>query len=323
MSNFLEIAAHDLDLTRYLTFAAFTVLLYDHVVTISDEISLIWPAKNGLLKLLFLFNRYTVPLVVCLSCIVMSGEATFLSTKVCQSYIIFVVCYEVVALLTTTFVVTTRAYALWRTYRYSFVLLGALWGVHMVADLVVSIQNLMDQVPHVVHEPIFNICFANVRGSWIVWLNGILFNAIIIILLMWAWLSTPRTEQTPLMALIVRDGCVYFIAIFIAMLFNLLVWKYGRSTQAVLPYFAVWVTTTIAQSRLLLSLKDVQGPEDWGQQAKIRVPDVELSLVQPDRGVVSVLSRFSEDDDPPKRPSDAGSLSRKTPTMTHLGRYDV
>lgn len=52
--------------------------------------------------------------------------------------------------------------------------------------------ELMVVLAHVIHEPIFNICFANVRGSWIVWLNGILFNAIIITLLMWAWLSTPR-----------------------------------------------------------------------------------------------------------------------------------
>lgn len=30
MSSFLETTAYDLNLTRYLTFAAFTVLLYDH-----------------------------------------------------------------------------------------------------------------------------------------------------------------------------------------------------------------------------------------------------------------------------------------------------
>lgn len=90
-----------------------------------------------------------------------------------------------------------------------------------------------------------------------------------------------------------------------------------------LPFFAVWVTTTIAQSRLLLSLKDVQGPEDWGQQVKIRVPDLELSRIQSNRGLVTVVSRFSEDDDPPKRPFVAGPLSQKAPTMTHLGRYDV
>ncbi|KAG8725341.1 hypothetical protein FRC12_008514 [Ceratobasidium sp. 428] len=141
-----------------------------------------------------------------------------------------------------------------------------------------------------------------------------------IMLLMWAWLSTPRNAQTPLMALIVRDGCIYFVAIFAAMLFNLLVWRYGRTTQAVLPFFAVWSTTTIALSRLLLSMKDVQGPEDWGQQAKINIPDLELASIQ-ERGPVQVISRFSEDDD-----GDEYEMQTKRPNLvpkiSQLGRYE-
>ncbi|KAG9122651.1 hypothetical protein FRC07_000876, partial [Ceratobasidium sp. 392] len=171
------------------------------------------------------------------------------------------------------------------------------------------------------YEPTLNVCGnTNAPGNWIVWLNGIIFNAIMIMLLMWAWLSTPRNAQTPLMALIVRDGCIYFIAIFAAMLFNLLIWRYGRATQAVLPFFAVWSTTTIALSRLLLSMKDVQGPDDWGQQAKIAIPDLELAPIQ-ERGPVQVLSRFSEDEDG----EDDDAQTKKpslVPKISQLGRYD-
>ncbi|EUC56829.1 transmembrane protein, putative, partial [Rhizoctonia solani AG-3 Rhs1AP] len=82
MSNLMEVAVWDLYLTRYLTYAALTILLYDHVATISDEIFLIWPAKMGLLKLVFLFNRYSVPLVIAFSCFVLSGQASFLNKQV-------------------------------------------------------------------------------------------------------------------------------------------------------------------------------------------------------------------------------------------------
>lgn len=321
MSNLLEVAVSDLNLTRYFTYAALTILLYDHVITISDEIFLIWPAKTGLIKLVFLFNRYSVPMVIASACFVMSGQLPNLSNRFCQSYMTFVVCYEVVALLTTTFVVTTRVYALWGTQPYSFVFLAGLWGVHMVADIVVVAKTLHEQVPHITHEPIFNVCRASVQGSWVVWLNGILFNAFMISLLMWAWLSTPRNAQTPLMALIVRDGCIYFVVIFTAMLFNLLVWRYGRDTQSVMPYFVVWSATTIAMSRLLLSIKDVQGPEDWGQQAKIPVPDLELAPI-PERGLVSVISRFSEGDESQEQCSDRKPRVEITPKMSHIGRYD-
>lgn len=64
MERILEIAVTDLTNTRYLTFAALAILLYDHrkpaypavwnsidnislVITIVDEVTLIWPAKVG------------------------------------------------------------------------------------------------------------------------------------------------------------------------------------------------------------------------------------------------------------------------------------
>ncbi|CAE7158543.1 unnamed protein product [Rhizoctonia solani] len=187
----------------------------------------------------------------------------------------------------------------------------------MVVDIIVVATNIVKQFPRISYEPIFNVCQGSVQDAWVVWLNGILFNALMITLLMWAWLSTPRNAQTPLMTLIVRDGCVYFVAIFSAMLFNLLMWKYGRDTQMVLPFFVVWSTTTIAISRLLLSMKDVQGPEDWGQRAKIAVPDLELTAIRDGR-LVNVVSRFSEDDGFPSHRKNSQSI----PKISYIGRYD-
>ncbi|QRV95610.1 hypothetical protein RhiJN_23628 [Ceratobasidium sp. AG-Ba] len=147
-----------------------------------------------------------------------------------------------------------------------------------------------------------------------------MFNAIMISLLIWAWLSTPRNAQTPLMALIVRDGCIYFVVIFTAMLFNL--WCGSMADQAVLPFFAVLSATTMALSRLLLSIKDVQGPEDWGQQAKINMPDMELSPIH-ERRPVRVVSRFSEDEDGEGGDtSEDAKKSTLVPKVTQLGRYD-
>ncbi|KAG8737244.1 hypothetical protein FRC11_002145, partial [Ceratobasidium sp. 423] len=83
-------------------------------------------------------------------------------------------------------------------------------------------------------------------------------------------------------------------------------------TQSVLPFFVVWSTTTIAISRLLLSMKDVQGPEDWGQQARIAVPDLELTTIR-DGGLVAVISRFSEDDYFPSYQKN----SKPVPKMSH------
>ncbi|KAG9073446.1 hypothetical protein FS749_015182, partial [Ceratobasidium sp. UAMH 11750] len=52
------------------------------------------------------------------------------------------------------------------------------------------------------------------------------------------------------------------------------------SSLAQLPYTSVWVITTISLSRMLLSMRSVQGSDEWGQRARISLPprsvDIEL-----------------------------------------------
>ena len=38
------------------------MMLYDHILTLDDEVRLIWNAKTTLPKILFLLNRYMIPI---------------------------------------------------------------------------------------------------------------------------------------------------------------------------------------------------------------------------------------------------------------------
>ncbi|KAJ7163099.1 hypothetical protein C8R46DRAFT_1221894 [Mycena filopes] len=48
--------------TNYVGFASFTILVWDHAITFSDEVELIWKGKKGPIIYLFIFNRYFTPL---------------------------------------------------------------------------------------------------------------------------------------------------------------------------------------------------------------------------------------------------------------------
>ncbi|KAF8465000.1 hypothetical protein DFH94DRAFT_784272 [Russula ochroleuca] len=48
--------------TKYVGVAAFTVLVWDHLITFSDEVEYIWKGGKGLAVYLFLVNRYLIPL---------------------------------------------------------------------------------------------------------------------------------------------------------------------------------------------------------------------------------------------------------------------
>ncbi|KAJ7903809.1 hypothetical protein B0H14DRAFT_3421985 [Mycena olivaceomarginata] len=48
--------------TNFVGFASFTILVWDHVITFSDEVEYIWKGKKGPIIYLFIFNRYFTPL---------------------------------------------------------------------------------------------------------------------------------------------------------------------------------------------------------------------------------------------------------------------
>jgi len=50
---------------------------------------------------------------------------------------------------------------------------------------------------------------------------------VIFALLAWKAASTPRDSKTPILMLLIRDGIIYFGVVFVAFLFNLLVWAIG------------------------------------------------------------------------------------------------
>ncbi|CAE6476767.1 unnamed protein product [Rhizoctonia solani] len=185
---------------------------------------------------------------------------------------------ELFALQTTSFVVAARVFDIWDSSRTALFVLGPLWVTHCIIDIVIVTKNAIRQAPYFRHEEVFNICFGDVTDSWTAWLNGIIYHALIILLLAWLWLSTPRSSQTPFMKIIVRGGFVYFFAIFTAMLFNLIIWKNERQSLAALPYWSVWAFTTHALSRMLLSMSSVQTSDEWGQHAKIEIPKVDIEL---------------------------------------------
>ncbi|QRV75586.1 hypothetical protein RhiJN_03601 [Ceratobasidium sp. AG-Ba] len=291
------LVAHDMLVTRYVTIASIMLLLWDHVITLGDEITLIWPAKFGIVKAIFLFNRYGVSLWIAVADVraiyipkrynvsLPSNEfpkscLAWNLTASCRGWLIANVYMELVAVQTTAFIVATRVFDIWQSQRLAFFVLGPFWVIHCALDVFICTKNLILRNRTFTYNPLTRSCVGSVENTWTVWLNGIVYHALILCLLLWLWLSTPRTSQTPFMNVVIRDGFLYFITIFSAMLFNLLIWRYARSSLAGLPYTSVWAVTTISLSRMLLSMRSVQGPAEWGQRARIAVPsrsiDIEL-----------------------------------------------
>ncbi|CAE6489881.1 unnamed protein product [Rhizoctonia solani] len=275
----LEVFAHDAFLGRCASIAALTLLFYDHIITFADEVHLIWPAKFGPVKAIFFLNRYVASIWIAIAFSTLDLLLFFLLH--CRGWLIANTYIEVINIQMLNFIIATRVFDIWQSQRLAFFVLAPFWIIHFVLDIFIVTNNMIKSYENYSYSAMANMCITNPRGIWTVWLNGIIYHALILLLLMWIWFSTPRTDQTPFVRLVLRDGFIYFVTILSVMLFNLLVWRYARPSLVLLPYTVVWVILNGSLSRTLLSLGSVQTSEEWGQRAKLALlpKDIELGRV--------------------------------------------
>jgi hypothetical protein len=71
--DYLDTSALRLMASKYFTYAFFTLLIYDHLLTLEEEIRIIWLGRPSFVKFLFLWNRYTSPLFIAIDIATLSG----------------------------------------------------------------------------------------------------------------------------------------------------------------------------------------------------------------------------------------------------------
>ncbi|KIM33086.1 hypothetical protein M408DRAFT_62367 [Serendipita vermifera MAFF 305830] len=72
--DYLTISAVNVYASKYLSYATFALLIYDHLLTLPEEVKLVWLGRPSFVKALFLFNRYFVPLFIAIDLATLSGS---------------------------------------------------------------------------------------------------------------------------------------------------------------------------------------------------------------------------------------------------------
>ncbi|KAG9104600.1 hypothetical protein FRC06_001067 [Ceratobasidium sp. 370] len=253
----------------------------------------------------------------------------------CRIWILTGIFVELFTLFSATFLIGMRVHILWDNRRNVFTLVSAAWMLHVAANVIlVAIFCVANNAGTYRVEVVANVCTGSVVNSWIVWIPVMLYHCFIMGLLVTKSLSTPRqvrssfvgnfhsnlrlyrSTTTRIHDVMIRDGFSYFFAVFIALLFNLLSWALAPPTLAALPRDIVWAICTTATSRLLLSLKGIQGAQDWDNANNIARRDIEL---QPQRRVKFIFTEHEDDLGSPEIPRKASVGLLK---MTTLGRFE-
>lgn len=71
-------------------------------------------------------------------------------------------------------------------------------------------------------------------------------------------IATPRAGQTPMLAVLYKDGIVYYSITFFALLWATLMWRAASYVYLGIPLYSTWMVLQVAMSRLLLSIRSTQ-----------------------------------------------------------------
>ncbi|KAH9933071.1 uncharacterized protein B0H18DRAFT_1115692 [Fomitopsis serialis] len=191
--------------------AALTWLAYDYVLSLEDEVDLIWSSADTVPKLLYFISRYFGLIVQCMNC-------ADIPRLYCRAALI----WTAIALYTLVFCVEfslmLRIYALYGQSRLISLILSSAFTVETMCVLVMSSVGYKEMfwaiMPYPSSWPIEG-CFYPPTPSWFhgSWLPLAGFETLLFVLMAIKVYSYRPLGELPILLRVLRDGTIYYLVI--------------------------------------------------------------------------------------------------------------
>ncbi|KAF8994598.1 hypothetical protein BDQ17DRAFT_1366745 [Cyathus striatus] len=253
----LATTVNDLTAGKYFQLAAFVMLIYDHILTFPDEVERIWKQRFSGATVLFLLNRYVTPLQFI---VIIDAFHDPIWTKKfirCKRFVVFEGA-STVGLISV--IMIFRIYALYS--RNNKVLAGLM--ILLCAQITFSSIGISTGFPAPLPDGLVGCIFTGSSRIFpAIWVTPLATDFVIVLLTLWRTRTYFRYSQSaPTIHIFMRDGLLYFFAIFAANLLNTLLFFLAREDiKAVGASFSQMLTSTMV-SRLVLNLRSAYVSSD-------------------------------------------------------------
>jgi len=284
----------------YFQIAAFTMLIYDHILTFSDEVERIWTRKITGATILFFLNRYLTPLQFIVITAFHDPEWT---KEACDRFVVFEGASTVALVAVCELIMILRVYALYGRSTLVAVSLLCLLAVQLSMTSIGLHTGFALPLP-----PGITGCLltGSSRLYSAVWVAPLVTDSCIFILTLW------RTRQyiinsrsSPTFDLFIRDGAMYFFTIFGTNLLNALIYFLAPADLKNIGASFSLLMTSVMISRLVLNLRSITQPESTTTISSLNFriphfqnPSEENTLLTMTIGNLGGDIRFSRDSDP-------------------------
>ncbi|TDL18912.1 hypothetical protein BD410DRAFT_842481 [Rickenella mellea] len=222
----IDVLLKQAKVVNYVNVASTALLSYDFLLTLGDEIRIMWGAKWNAGKILFFMTRYPVFTDCTLNLVFfMSSD---LDPKLCAPLFKAVGWQSYFGVLVAELILMARTYAIYRRSR-SVLIIFAIIFVCLNTPAVIFLNKFLKSTEFLSQSPFPTLapCIpTSVNG--IAFLDFVLlmaFELVVVILTAWKGIYQWRENQSPLMKTLVKDGVFYFFWLFAVSLANAVVLK--------------------------------------------------------------------------------------------------
>ncbi|KAJ6543885.1 hypothetical protein B0H19DRAFT_289572 [Mycena capillaripes] len=246
--------------TRLAAVGSATVLLYDHLITIDQEIDLVWRKDWSFLKGVFIFHRY-----LGLTCVLVELYA-ILSPNVTQAVRTFWFRWEMwgytVVVLTSELVLLLWIFVIYNRDLRVLAVLGALFVAELVSTTVILAESFarLEIVPNILQLPGQNFCSLRNQPQFFYWywLPILVYNSAILALFIFKGTDAFRVTNIPNIARmhkLYRRSFVNFLSIFVVYMVCCILWIAGDFSLGQIPVGFVLAFSITNSTRLLINIR--------------------------------------------------------------------
>jgi len=237
--------------------AGLTFLLYDHIISFSDEVELVWKARWTFPKAIFLLLRYGVPCALILHIYQLSALHMIMNPDgFCEVWFNVMVCFGMVTNAMGNFLVLLRLWLIRnRNQKFMFSTL-ILFVIAHGATITCVVVILINANPSLMFDPVLEMCMMMRRTILgFLYVPAIIFDGVALAVTFWNALGRPRCQGMGLMPYLRQDGFIFVLLLFLMHLVNCLMALFGPLSMICFAIYVIWATTTVTVSWLVLDLR--------------------------------------------------------------------
>lgn len=248
----------DVDLVRAFGFASLTLLLWEHLITLPDEIQLIWPSRWTSVKALFLISRYGNLVVQAVIVAEQTGAVFHPTPSFCFAFVLFRALYQWLAFSVIHVLILIRAWAIRQRSRNATVTLITIFVLYTFCSVAFEIVNMLSSSYQA--EITDRMCTRILPSpSWVIWIVGFILEVAVLVLNLTSLHGQFPSQYKPLSPFVqalYRDSILFFVGVLAGTFFNLSSWViYNARPRNYMSDLISTAVVSIAGQRLSLNMR--------------------------------------------------------------------